>query len=103
MNPTEIERFIRVATAVFVNFEEGYVLGQYDMLDRTTTEADDASMQNAILPWPGYRAAWEMLRPSMHAGFRDHVDGLLRATPAVTSPDRGAQWKELVFAQTSKR
>ena len=51
------------------------------MLDESTIAGDDAAMRNHILPWPGYRIAWEMLR--MQPDFRDYVDGLAASVPLV--------------------
>jgi hypothetical protein len=96
LEATELEQFLRVTSAMFTSFEDGYVLRLSGMLDDATIAADEAALKNAILPWPGYRAAWDMLRMSMQPGFRDYIDGLLRSTPVIAETDRMIVWRKVV-------
>jgi hypothetical protein len=96
MESAELEQFLRVASAMFTSFEDGYVLRQSGMLDEATVAADEAAMKNAILPWPGYRAAWDMLKMSMQPGFRDYIDSLLQGTPVIAETDRMIVWRRLL-------
>ena len=69
------------------------------MLDATTIAGDDAALKHHILPWPGYRIAWEMLKSGMQPDFREYVDGLAGQTPLLSSSDRLVTWKKLVEEQ----
>jgi hypothetical protein len=91
----ELEQFLRVTTAIFLSFEDGYVLRRSGMLDATTIAGDDAALKHHILPWPGYRIAWEMLKSGMQPDFRAYVDALAKETPIRAPSDRLAQWKTL--------
>jgi hypothetical protein len=95
----ELEQFLRATTAIFVSFEDGYVLRRSGMLDATTIAGDEAALKNHILPWPGYRIAWEMLKAGMQPDFRDYVDALARDTALASSSDRLVTWKQLVVEQ----
>jgi hypothetical protein len=96
MEPAELEQFLRFASTMFTSFEDGYVLRKSGMLDEATIAADEAALKNAILPWPGFRAAWDMLKMSMQPGFRDHVDRLLQGTPVIAETDRLTVWRRLL-------
>jgi hypothetical protein len=96
MEAVELEQFLRVVSAMFTSFEDGYVLRQSGMLDEATVAADEAAMKNAILPWPGYRAAWDMLKMSMQPRFRDYIDSLLQVTPVIAETDRMIVWRRLL-------
>jgi hypothetical protein len=65
----ELEQFLRVTTAIFLSFEDGYVLRRSGMLDATTIAGDDAALKHHILPWPGYRTAWEMVEERNATGL----------------------------------
>ncbi len=95
MEPAELEQFLRATTAMFISFEDGYVLRRSGMLDAATIAGDDAALKNHILPWPGYRIAWEMLKAGMQPDFRTYVDALARQTPLASATDRLATWKKL--------
>ncbi len=94
--PEELEQFLRMTTAVFISFEDGYVLRRTGMLDAATIAGDDAALAHHILPWPGYQIAWQMLKAGMQPDFQIYVDGLLRNTAAMPSTDRLTRWKALV-------
>ena len=100
--PAELEQFLRAATAMFISFEDGYVLRRSGMLDATTIAGDDAALKHHILPWPGYRIAWEMLKAGMQPDFQDYVDGLAAKIPLLVSSDRLVTWKKLAAEQASK-
>jgi hypothetical protein len=93
--PAELEQFLRIATAIFISFEDGYVLRRTGMLDAATIAGDDASMVHHIVPWPGYRMAWEMLKSGMQPDFRAYVDSLIAKTPPMASTDRAVTWRRL--------
>jgi hypothetical protein len=99
--PAELEQFLRATTAIFISFEDGYALRRLGMLDPTTVAGDDAALKNHILPWPGYRVAWEMLKAGMQPDFRDYVDEVAAQTPLVLKPDRLVAWKKLVTDQAA--
>jgi uncharacterized membrane protein len=99
IEPAELEQFLRATTAIFISFEDGYVLRRAGMLDATTIAGDDAALKHHILPWPGYRIAWEMLKTGMQPDFRDYVDELAEKTPLMASSDRLVTWKKLATEQ----
>ena len=95
MAPAALEQFLRASTAMFISFEDGYVLRRSGMLDAATVAGDDAALKNHILPWRGYRLAWEMLKAGMAPDFRDYVDDMLSRTPEAAPGDRLVRWKQL--------
>jgi hypothetical protein len=99
--PAELEQFLRAATAMFISFEDGYVLRQAGMLDVSTIAGDDAAMKNHILLWPGYRIAWEMLKAGMQPDFREYVDALAVSVPLISSSDRLGRWRKLITEQST--
>jgi hypothetical protein len=101
--PAELEQFLRAATAMLISFEDGYVLRQAGMLDASTIAGDDAAMKNHILPWPGYRVAWDMLKAGMQPDFRTYVDDLATSVPLISSSDRLARWRALIIEQSARR
>jgi hypothetical protein len=102
MEPVELEQFLRATTAVFISFEDGYVLRRSGMLDATTIAGDDAALKNHILPWPGYRIAWEMLKAGMQPDFRAYVDALAQQTPLASATDRLVTWRKLVAERAAQ-
>ncbi len=102
MEPAELEQFLRATTAVFISFEDGYVLRRSGMLDATTIAGDDAALKNHILPWPGYRIAWEMLKAGMQPDFRTYVDALAQHTPLASATDRLVTWRKLVAERAAQ-
>jgi hypothetical protein len=100
MSPLELETFLRATTAFFLSFEDGFVLRRSGMLDDTTIAGDDAALKNHILPWPGYRTAWDMLKSGMQPDFRDYVDSLAVQTPIRSASDRLAIWKKRLSEMT---
>jgi hypothetical protein len=103
MEPAELEQFLRIATAMFISFEDGFVLRRSGMLDATTVAGDDAALINHVLPWTGYRMAWQMLKAGMQPDFRDYVDGLIEKIPPGSSPDRTVRWKALAAGASASR
>ncbi len=95
----ELEQFLRAATAIFISFEDGYVLRRSGVLDSSTIAADEAALKNHILAGPGYRAAWEMLKSGMEPDFRAYVDALAVGAPIASSSDRLIAWRNLVGKQ----
>jgi hypothetical protein len=102
LSAPELEKFLRATTAIFISFEDGYVLRQSGMLDPSTIAGDDAALKNHILPWPGYRIAWEMLKAGMQPQFRDYVDALAANVPLIASSDRLVRWKKLVVEKHAR-
>lgn len=100
--PAELEQFLRATTAMLISFEDGYVLRQSGMLDASTIAGDDAAMKNHILPWPGYRIAWEMLKAGMQPDFRDYVDDLATRVPLISVSDRLVRWRQLIGDQHAR-
>ncbi len=97
--PAELEQFLRASTAIFISFEDGYVLRRSGMLDSSTIAGDDAALKHHILPWPGYRVAWEMLKSGMQPDFRVYVDELAADVPPISASNRLAVWKRLIAEQ----
>lgn len=102
MTASELEKFLRATTAIFISFEDGYVLRRSGMLDASTIAGDDAAMKNHIFPWPGYRIAWEMLKSGMQPDFRTYVDTLATSVPLISSSDRLARWRALISEQRAR-
>ena len=94
--PAELEQFLRVATAMFLNFEDGFLQAKAGMLEQRNIEGDDEALRKHIFPHLGYSTAWTMLAPGMQTEFRTHIDGLLRETPVAHVRDRIATWKALL-------
>jgi len=101
MEPVQLEQFLRVLTAIFLNFEDGYLLQQSGMLDSASAKGDVEALKGHIFAQPGYRIAWQMLRSGMQPDFRDHMDRLMRDTPVVPSTDRLAIWRTLASGQAA--
>jgi len=95
IEPGELEQFLRASTAMFISFEDGYVLRTSGILNPTTVAGDDAALANHILPWPGHRIAWEMLKAAMQPDFRAYVDDMIVKTPIRSTSDRLETWKRL--------
>jgi hypothetical protein len=98
----ELEQFLRASTAMFISFEDGYVLRQAGMLDASTIAGDDAAMKNHILLWPGYRIAWDMLKAGMQPDFRAYVDTLATSVPLISASDRLVRWRTLISEQSAR-
>ena len=94
--PAELEQFLRVATAMFLNFEDGFLQAQSGMLDQRSIAGDDEALRKHIFPHLGFRTAWTMLASGMQQEFRAHIDQLLRETPVIHSRDRIEIWKALL-------
>jgi hypothetical protein len=93
LEPVQLEQFLRVLTAIFLNFEDGYLLRQSGMLDAASVESDAEALRGHIFAQPGYRIAWQMLRSGMQPDFRAHMDALMAKAPIVPSPDCSAIWR----------
>ena len=96
LDPAELEQFLRVATAMFMNFEDGYLQARSGMLDPRSVASDDEALRKHILPHLGFRTAWTMRASGMQPDFRAHIDQLLRDTPISHERDRIATWKALL-------
>jgi hypothetical protein len=102
IEPVQLEQFLRVLTAIFLNFEDGYLLRQSGMLDQASIDGDEEALRGHIFAQPGYRIAWNMLRSGMQPNFRDYMDRLMSETPIVTSADRVAIWRSQTAAPSTQ-
>lgn len=93
INPVQLEQFLRIMTAIFLNFEDGYFLRRSGMLDRASIDSDEEALKGHIFAQPGYRIAWSILRSGMQPNFRGYMDQLMADTPIASSVDRLSLWR----------
>ncbi|MBI3677097.1 MAG: hypothetical protein HY243_10850 [Proteobacteria bacterium] len=103
LTPAELEQYLRLMTALFLNFEDGFLLRRAAMLDDASAASDGEALKNHIFNQPGYRAAWTMLRSGMQPAFRDYMDAIMRETAPLPTGDRHAAWKSLVAEQAAPK
>jgi hypothetical protein len=97
LEPEKLEKFLRIMTAIFVNFEDGYLLRRAGMLD---SASDSEALRHHILPHAGYRAAWTILHRGLQPDFQKHVEAILQETPINASFDRRDLWKKTLTEQS---
>src|SRR5215469_12946597 len=86
---SEVNSFVVTIGSQMYGWEDSFLQYRSGTLDAASYETDENTMRH-LLTYPSHRAAWVMLRLMFSNVFREHVDKLVEANPAILPPDISA-------------
>lgn len=89
LNVTEAHSFVLSIGAQMYGWEDSFLQHRAGTLEAVSYETDENTMRS-LLAYPSHRAVWTASKHMFSAAFREHVDRLVEATPAIVPPDVSA-------------
>ncbi len=98
----KIQAFIRQLSALLYNYEDSFLQYRAGTLEGAGWATDEAALHE-FFAYPGFRVAWRFNRNFMTGEFRDHVDGIMRATRGTQTLDLTTFWKTALAEESALR